>query len=528
MACPPVAANNNYARFPPTGLVPTVIAFTGGVFYSPTLLAFTPPTLSWVILTTLALSISITACFKKQRLAFILAIPLFFFLGIIRAAPFTEPPNTPQHIYNKIQTRKEVAITAILTAMPALSGNRSRITMAAEQLIHPDGTTTTTDGLILLTINGRIPNNIEPGDRLIARASLKRPRGFLTPGVFDYSKYLAEKNIWITGWVRSPILLHKLYQPAKTPLSEQLHYLPERLRHRAGIFFEHNLDHQTSALYRALLLGDRSAVDPTIIDNFTRTGCIHLLAISGTHMGILAILTTLISIWLLKRSSRLTLRFPIWKIGALVTMPVIFSYALLAGFQTPAIRALTMTTVFLLAILIDRQWSIPVNIAIAALLLLTWNPLLIHSVSFQLSFTAVIAIYLLYPKITNLLNHREGQNRSIIHKLRHWLLAGLGVSIAATIGVLPLLLLHFNLLSNISPISTLLTEPFLCLWALTLGLFACIALPFSSWIAINLLQLGAQGLHAALFINSFLATLPFASFRWPCPTQQKSPYTTPP
>ncbi len=419
-------------------------------------------------------------------------------------------------------------MAGLLTEMPSLAADRCRFKIAAEQLIFPNGTIIPTHGTILLTMADPLQNNIEPGDRLVARSILKRPRDVLTPGGFDYRKYLAEKDIWITGWISSPALVHKLYQPQPATPFSQLRYLPNRLRYRVSSFLEQTLEEPTSSLYRALLLGDRSAVNPVIIENFTASGCIHLLAISGTHMGIIAFLSTFLAAWLLKIPPRLPLYLPIWKIAALLAILPLFSYALLAGFQTPAVRALVMTTVFLMAILFDRQWSIPINIAIAALLLLTWKPILIHTASFQLSFTAVLAITILYPQLRNILTPQPNHKQSTIHKLRNWLLASLAVSTAATVGVTPLLLLHFNRFSTLSPISTLLIEPFLCVWALTTGLFACLLLPLSPWLASKLFHLGSLGLHSALFLSNSLAALPFASFRLPAltPTQISLYYLT--
>ncbi|MDH3360066.1 MAG: ComEC/Rec2 family competence protein, partial [Desulfobulbaceae bacterium] len=519
MACQPSAANINTVAYSPlASLIPSVIAFTAGIFFATKLNTFAPPILFWSTLATTAIAVLLAFCKHRHQWAFALLILLFFTLGIIRSAPFAQKPQSQLNIYNQIQSRTEASVVGVLTQMPARPFGGSRILIAAEQLIFPDGTITPTKGLIMLTMPGRLPNDIEPGNRLIARATLKRPRSFLTPGVFDYEKHLANKNIHITGWVSSPAVLHKVQQQHPPSISEQLHYLPERLRHRVGIFLEKTLDQQTSALYRALLLGDRSAIAPAIIENFTTTGCVHLLAISGTHMGLIALLITFAAAWLLKRSTRLILFLPIWKTAALIALPPLAAYAMLAGFQTPAVRALAMTTVFLFAILMDRQWSIPVNIAIAAFLLLVWKPVLIHTASFQLSFTAVLAITLLYPQITTLFTPPKSATRSIYHKLRHWLIAGLLVSTAATVGVIPLSLLHFNRLSILSPISTLLIEPFLCLWSLTIGLASCLLLPVSSWLASNLLHLGGLGLSCSVFLSKTLATIPYTSFRLPTPT----------
>ena len=209
MACQPVAAETP-TQSPLANLVPSAIAFAGGVFFSAPLAASLSPTALWLILVISALTILYSLRIRKKLLAFTLLIPMFFIIGVIRATPFTEPPTSPNHIYNQIQTRSEVSIAGTLTEMPSIPDGRCRFKIAAEQLISPDGTITPSHGLVLLTMENKLPGNIEPGDRLLVRAVLKRPRSFLTPGVFDYGKYLAAQNIWITGWVRSPALLHKL------------------------------------------------------------------------------------------------------------------------------------------------------------------------------------------------------------------------------------------------------------------------------------------------------------------------------
>ncbi|MDH4321233.1 MAG: DNA internalization-related competence protein ComEC/Rec2 [Desulfobulbaceae bacterium] len=514
-----VAVGATKIRAPLATLIPAVIAFTAGIFFSPQLTAHLPAITLWAIFATSAGAVFIAWRCRRLAISLTLLIPLFFTLGAIRAAPFAIPPTNPHDLHNQIDERREVTIAGILSQMPAIPPGRSRILIAAEQLILPDGTIMPSSGLAQITMQFPLPDDIEPGDRLLARAVLKHPRSFLTPGAFDYRQHLAGDNIRITGWISSPIFLQKLHLPTPPATIAQLRYLPERLRHRVGTFLAHSLAPQTGALYRALLLGDRSAVAPEIIENFTAAGCIHLLAISGTHMGLIALLTTVTVAWLLKRSTRLLLCLDVWKTAAALTLPVLFAYALLAGLQTPAVRALVMTTIFLCAILLDRQWSIPVNIAIAAFLLLIWKPPLLYTASFQLTFAAVIAITLLCPRLTEIFSaHPPGTATPAGHKLRSWLVTALAVSTAATVGVLPLQLLHFNRLSTLSPLATLLVEPFLCLWALAIGLLACLLLPVSPWLAGKLFSLGGIGINGALSLTKAMAALPFASVRLPTPT----------
>jgi competence protein ComEC len=388
--------------------------------------------------------------------------------------------------------------------------------MAVESLRASSGPVRPASGLVLLTVNGAPPSGLLPGDRFLARCILSPVHSYGIPGAFDYRRFLGNRGIWLTGWVSSSSLLHRFNDLPPPSLLMRLRYGPERLRYRIGRFLERELPPRIAGLYKAILIGDRSGVDSSTIERFKDTGTIHLLAISGLHMGLLAMLLMGVLSWLLKRSTRLLLSISVWKVTALLIILPLVGYALIAGFQIPVARALIITLVFLFAIITDRQGSLPSAIALAAMLLLIWRPAQLFDVSFQLSFAAVIAIALALPHLRPLF-YPGSDSRAAI-RIGKRILATLAVSLAAMIGTLPLLLYHFNRFSPLGPFATLAVEPLLCLWSLTMGLLACLLLPFSAGMAGLLLKAGSMGIAAADRLVALFAALPLSSLWLPTPS----------
>jgi competence protein ComEC len=464
------------------------------------------------------LALAVFYCHRRHtRTASYLLCPLFFLLGFQHAIPALAPPTDPHHIYNQINNRRETVVVAgILQECPQIEANRSRLLMKVESVRCESGQERLATGLVLLTVKGPPPAWLLPGDRFMAKTTLSPGNKYGTPGAFDYQRFLANRGIWLTGWVASPALLIELKQLPPPSLLSRLRYEPERIRYRIGQFIESELPSATAGLYKAILIGDRSGVSSETLEQFKATGTMHLLAISGLHMGLLAAMLIGALGWLLRRSTRLILHLPVWKLTALIVMMPLTGYALIAGFQAPVLRALIMTLVFLLAVLADRQWQVSTNIAIAALIMLIWQPVKLLTVSFQLSFAAVIAITLILPRLRSLLSPKP--DVTLLARCKGRVLAATAVSVAATLGTLPLLLFYFNRFSPVSPLATLVVEPFLCLWALTAGLLACLLLPVSAGFAGLLLKTGAVGLTVSDGLTAAFAALPFSSLWFSTPS----------
>ncbi len=451
--------------------------------------------------------------FRKHPDTLVFTLPLFFLLGFIHTGHALHPPDRADHIYNLITEKSKVTLTGTVTGMPEYDGHATRMIVEADTLLFHRPKTESpgqipATGRIRITMDGPLPATVQPGDHLLAIASLHRTASYQTPGVFNYRLYLANRSIYVTGKIYSPAEIIP-YTDLSEPWYRKVLLYPERLRHAVGLFLETSLDPQTAGLYKALLIGSRTGISEPILENFKATGCMHLLAISGIHMGLLGMMTAFALSWGMKRSSYLLNHIHVPTAAMLLSLPILFGYAFIAGMNTPVLRALIMAVFFLLGVVLRRQRSIIHIIAAAALILLLLKPLALFTVSFQLSFSSVLAIALIYPRLIRLL---EQKNASTWSKIFRYSGAALLVSIAATLGSLPFMLFHFNRFAPIGPLMNLLVEPFLCLWALPIGLIALPLTLLSPELAGFLLKIGSYGIAAAVKTTYLGSRIPFASF----------------
>ena len=163
--------------------------------------------------------------------------------------------------------------------------------------------------------------------------------------------------------------------------------------------FKERLDTRNFALFRALILGERQGIDPGLREPFNQTGLGHILAVSGLHIGLVAWAAFFLFKWVLSRSYRLALEIDIRKMSAFLTAFPVIGYTLLAGFQVSSQRAMIMILTFLGSLILGREREVWSTLALAGLIILFLDPNALFSISFQLSFMAVIGILWLTPAI---------------------------------------------------------------------------------------------------------------------------------
>ena len=432
------------------------------------------------------------ASFKKGRPLALLLVPFCFFISAGQRTKGLSIPDIPGHLANKIHSPTEVGLIGTVTTMISRGSERSRMTIECERLITGRGKEEGCRGLVRLTAWGKIPQGIMPGDRIGARALLRPVSTIMTPGVGNFRLVLAEKGIWTTGTIRKNILM-KLPGGPSSPVRTV-----ERIRQKMALALSRNVaDRKTAAVYRAILLGDSSDIPITVRRQFTRSGTIHLLAISGMHLGIIFLALTLTFRFLLGIYPPVLLKIDGWKASAILSLAPLGAYALLAGLNPPVFRALIMITVLIYAIGSDRRHHILSAIALAATIIILARPAAVTRASFQLSFAAVTAIVLAWQRLYPWFQNLTRGNRT----LRFFIGAGLA-GIAAQAGTTPFAIFHFNQFSPLSIPMTVVLLPLICLWALPLGLCALIALPVSPSVTGILLKIGSAGIRAAIAITS--------------------------
>lgn len=455
---------------------------------------------------------------NRGRTVFFLLLLLFFSIGAYHAQLQSFPPGAKNHIWNAVGEKQEAVIVGTLAAMPGFNGKTSRLQVAVQFLRLSDWQNLTpVEGNILMRMEGSLSNRFFPGDTLVIRADLKRPTSFLSPGSFDFSQYLARQDIWITGFIHSPLFLRKLSR--KSSFLHKLRYFPEKVRNAIGREIETRVSPELSGLYRAILLGDRSGVSNTVLEQFKASGAMHILAISGIHMSVIGTLLFVLFYKTLSLSQTILLKFNVRKTAALLCLPLLIFYSMLAGLNSPVIRSVIMSTVVIAGICIDRKKSVSELLFFAAFLILTISPLQLFTASFQLSFTAVAAILFILPTLKQLLitTTEEKARQTTIYKISTWLTAGLLVSTVATFATAPLALYYFNRLSLIGPVTNIILEPLICLWSLSCGIIAIPFLFFVPEVGDFFLQIGSYGLQVSLNFVHFCSSFTYSDFRLPTP-----------
>ena len=214
--------------------------------------------------------------------------------------------------------------------------------------------------------------------------------------------------------------------------------------------FEHLLPKaENAALLKALILGLKGEIQPETRAHFTDTGVVHILSVSGQHVGF-------VLIFLLVVSRLLRLTTP-WR--SVFLMVSLFYYAGLTGFNPPVLRAVLMAEIFLLGALWQRQVDLYNVLATAALVILLLNPYALFDVGFQLSFAAVFGMAFFYTRLHPLFFRSAFLKGGGWRTICRWLLELILVSIAAQLGTLPMTAIYFERVPLLATIANLVVVP---------------------------------------------------------------------
>jgi len=349
-----------------------------------------------------------------------------------------------------------------------------------------------------------------PGEKIRFPGRLRPFRNFNNPGRYHYERAMRVRGITCAASVsdgRYIVPTGKGYLGFPGELLEEMRRPVRRLLGEV-------LWPEDRALYRALILGERQEISTRLRDPFDRAGLGHILAVSGLHIGLVGWLAFALAVGLLSRSYGLMLRVPVRKAAAILTVLPVVAYAGIAGFQVSSQRAMVMALAFLLSLVLEREKEVWSTLALAALVILSLNPLALFSISFQLSFFAVTGILWLTPFLYRKIFRSDWntKNRGSLPGRLYAYGAGLfSVTLAATIFLLPLTAFYFHRISLVALPANLVVVPILGLWVLPLGLLASVMAPVSPSAAGAVLQMGAVGLGWIREIAQWLTSFPWAS-----------------
>jgi competence protein ComEC len=323
---------------------------------------------------------------------------------------------------------------------------------------------------------------VDFGDKVKLFGTLEKVEPPRNPGEFDLRSYLARQDVHRALIVRyaenGAVLNHGGGNPILRAAQRSRGWM-QRVLSRG---LEDSPD--VTGAIGGLVLGLRHQAPEDIEEPFQQTGTLHLFAVAGLHVGIVARL-----LWVLATVVRLPRKW-----ATLLIIPALLFYSAVTGLHTSSVRAAVMSAVFLGGFLVERKAFALNNLAAAAFLILCWNTNELFSIGFQLSFAVVAAIIILADPTFHFLRRRFEPDpflprslftmrRRALNRTGSWLARAASVSFAAWIGSLPLMLWYYHLVTSISLVANLVVVP-IAFFVLAGGLLSMVVAPFSTWLSV--------------------------------------------
>lgn len=381
------------------------------------------PSLAILLLLLVTLVLIYIIYIKNVSNSFLL-VPIFI-LGVLSSA-YEENRFPPSFVTSAISQGK----VSFIGKVNKTNRDQQSIDLNIDAIILEN------DSLLTDRINLRVflPDEIykiEEGDSILVNGKISIPKGARNPGGFNFKSYYRSEGI--DGTIRNRDLASiKVLSKGVSNYSN----IFSRLHRSIQSLLEEQLSKSNASLINALLLGNRSGLSEDSKDLFLKNGVVHLLAVSGLHVGyIIGILFLTGSVMQLNRKV----------IVYLILIGIVF-YAALLGWKTPITRAVIMGSILLLGGLTERR-SIPLNsLGIAALLILVFKPYALLEIGFQLSFIAVGSILFFNMRYGELIPLPNPVN--LPKKLLRWVISYSLLTLYALIGIIPLTLFYFNSFST--------------------------------------------------------------------------------
>jgi len=340
------------------------------------------------------------------------------------------------------------------------------------------------DEKILLFFNS---SQIQEGDVLLVQTNLKNIENRNNPGEFNVKAYWNNKNIYKIGFVGEDDF--KLIRTVDYPWwvkwnTNVRSYLTEKLKIA--------LDGESLGVAVALLLGDKQLLTNEVRSSFSNAGAMHVLAVSGLHVGIVLV----ILMFILGRFTRFISK----KNAILISIAIIWFYAGITGFSPSVLRASFMFSLLAIAQISSRSNN-PINILFfSAFVLLLMEPLWIYDIGFQLSYLAMCGIYILYTPLSKLIYVRNKLVRKV------WQVTAVGLS--AQLLTVPLTLYYFHQFPNYFVLTNIGMMVFSGL-LLGIGLFF-FSLSWSTILSFIVGHILKIGLIAMIFFVQLIDNIPFS------------------
>ena len=350
---------------------------------------------------------------------------------------------------------------------------------------------------------GRENSTINVGDDIWLRARLNPLPQPVYPDGFDFGRNLYFNSIGAIGYSYAPAQLD--VQRTDLRVSDRL----KRVRNTVSQRIDKVLSTSSAAIAKALLIGERSSVDETTYDQIRRSGLAHVMAISGLHMGMVTGMLFIAVRFALLQFGRTALSVNVKKVAATVAIAGGAIYLLISGASTSTTRAFVMAAVVFTAIIFDRAPFSFRSIAIAAFVVLIYDPVSIVSAGFQMSFAAVTGLVFVYQYYDPVRTWISNRFSGLYGRILNWAVGLTTTTIVASLCVAPIAAYHFQTMNFGGVLANMLVIPIMALWVMPLGLVSLILMPFGLE-EYSLIMMG-QGIDIFLHIARFFADQKFGN-----------------
>lgn len=413
-------------RFP---LLRVVIALILGIITSSII---SVPTSVYLSLSFLAIT-SCIVCHKvgvkiTQQLFFksVLLLVAVFFLGAARYSSETYSLPNNHYSHHLIDNGKQ-SIEALILERPKVR-NRARTFVEVSSIIDGDGNYQPTQGKMVLYFlaEDSVATAYQPGDKVALQTSITPTLANTNPYAFDYKEYLHNRGVDYQGFVSSD--RHTRVAERQLPIWAQL--ASDFRGHALQTIQDYMSGADEKAVVSAMLLGYRNNISSELYDSYTDTGVVHVLAVSGLHVGIVAgLLLYLLSFLTDKRLSTKVLK-------TVIVILILGAYVLVTGAAPAVVRAAIMFGLMLIASFLSNDLNVFNSLSLAAIAMLLVTTSMLFQASFQFSFLALTSIVFFQPYLVQLVSPKS--------KILDWMWQMITVAISAQILVFPLTIFYFH------------------------------------------------------------------------------------
>lgn len=436
---------------------------------------------SFIIFYLLAVAVLLFLAYvnKRQNGGDVLIVLALFLIGLLHQTNFAALPLDDIYYLSKLNLgRVTVEGTA---ASPVQRGPFNKSFVFYPRVIEIAGSKNKVSGKVYVRFNKWIDLNY--GDQIIIQGKLAdlKDKGY-------FNKSLIRQGINTILSVGKRDWIARTGQ-ARFSIKKTAFEVKEKLKQRFN-----NLSSPAKDILIAFILGNREGLSKEIYSVFRYTGTVHILAISGLHIGIIIFIFILFL-----KILRLKL-----KVRFVITVLFLLFYSFMTGLRPSVVRAVIMGITFLLSFIVKREYHIYNSLALAAMIILGIWPWQIFDVGFQLSFISVLSIVFIYPKILAVLPKVKNRFLSFIK-------ASFVVSLSACIGTAPLVAYYFGMISPVSAIANIFIValmPFILAGGFIYLFVSFFAPVFLKWFTLSIEFM----VDLLIFLSVYFKNMPFSYF----------------